>query len=240
MRALDPAALFADTFRMLRRHPMEALVLCIAGTLLATLAPALQILARLPDRPEVLMLLALVAKIPLEMYAFPRFIARADAEAVNHPSNPERGWQATFEARWLGAFLAKIGLYLAVAGGIALLVLPGLLVWAIFGWTPLRVLLRGERLPEALGASARIMGQAWTKVVPLAGLLMALYLLAALGLGLLLALVVPEPTVWQRLTHPLLWAAQAAGTALDLGLTLAFLALHQRVEPALEPTQDQG
>jgi len=77
-------------------------------------------------------------------------------------------------------------------------------------------------------------------VVPLAGLLLALYLLAALGLGLLLALVLPEPTAWQRLTHPLVCVAQAVGTALDLLLTLVFLVLHQQVEPVLqeEPTED--
>lgn len=240
MRVLDPAALFSATFRMLRRHPTEALALCAAGTLLAALAPALQLLARLPDRPEVLMLLALVAKIPLEMYAFPRFIARADAESVNHPSNTLEAWQAAFEARWLWAFLTKIALYMAVAGGIALLVLPGLLVWSIFGWAPLRVLLRGERLSEALGASARIMGRAWPQVVPLAGLLLVLYLSAALGLGLLLALAMPEPSAWHRLTHPLLWVAQAVGTALDLLLTVAFLALHQRVEPVLEEPRDSA
>lgn len=238
MRVLDPAALFSATFRMLRRHPVEALALCAAGTLLAALAPAMQLLARLPDRPEVLMLLALVAKIPLEMYAFPRFIARADAETVNHPGNTMEAWQSAFEARWLWAFLAKIGLYMAVAGGIALLVLPGLVVWGVFGWAPLRVLLRGERLSEALGASARIMGRAWPQVVPLAGLFLAFYLSAALGLGLLLALAVPEPSAWQRLTHPLIWAAQAAGTALDLLLTVGFLALHQRVEPVLEEPRD--
>lgn len=240
MRPLDPAALLSALFRLLRRHPVEALALCLVGALLAAVAPILQLQARLPERPEVMLLLALVAKVPLEMYAFPRFIARADAETVGNPANTPDSWRAAFEARWLWAFLAKTGLYLGVAGGLTLLVVPGLLLWAVFGWAPLRVLLRGEGIGDALRASARIMGRAWTRVVPLAGLLLALYLLAALGLGLLLALVLPEPTAWQRLTHPLVWVAQAVGTALDLLLTLGFLVLHQQVEPVLqeEPTED--
>lgn len=240
MRPFDPAALLSALFRLLRRHPMEAVALCLAGALLAAVAPLLQLQAHLPDRPEVLMLLALVAKVPLEMYAFPRFVTRADAETVGHPANTAEGWRTAFEARWLWAFLAKVGLYVAVAGGLTLLVLPGLLLWTLFGWAPLRVLLRGEGLGDALRASARIMGRAWTRVVPLAGLLLALYLMAALGLGLLLNLALPEPSAWQRLTHPLVWTAQALGTALDLLLTLGFLVLHQQVEPVLQEDPEQA
>ena len=51
MRPLDPAALLSALFRLLRRHPVEALALCLVGALLAAVAPILQAQVTEPQAP---------------------------------------------------------------------------------------------------------------------------------------------------------------------------------------------
>jgi len=135
MRPLDPAALFMDFARLIRQHGWRIAGLCLMGALLGIFATWLQGFAPDPERPEVALVLAFIAKLPLEMYAFPRFVMELDARRIDHPTNPLATWQDHFEARWFRAFLAKLLLYLTIGGGLSLLILPGLIVGLFFGST---------------------------------------------------------------------------------------------------------
>src|SRR5512145_1990330 len=126
----------------LLRHPLQTLGLAILMVILSLLGPILQIWAPVPDDPSVSMALAVVALVPMELYFLPRFLLFLDAEAVDHPLNPRASWKATFETRWMRAFVAKALLYLTVGAGMTCLVFPGLFLLAVFGWAPFRVLLR--------------------------------------------------------------------------------------------------
>lgn len=243
MHASATLPVLAATLRMLRRHPWEVLALAAAGALLGALAPSLQLIARLPEEPGVVLSLALVSKLPLELYLFPRFLVRADAETCGDPRNPLAGWKEAFEARWLRTFGSRLLLYLGATGGFALMVLPGLLLLGAFGWMPMRVLLRGEGLLIGARSSLAIMAKAWRPVLRASVVVFLLYMALVLGLGLALERLVPSPDAWTRLVRPAYWVGQALGCLLDLGLSLALLALYQSVEAHAETArgdQDQG
>lgn len=230
MHAPALVPILVATSRMLRRHALEVAVLGVLGALLGTLAPLLQILAHLPEEPAVVLSLTLACKLPLEGYLFPRFLARADAETCGDPRNPPEGWKAAFEGRWLRAFGARVVLYLVATGGFALMVIPGLVLLAVFGWMPMRVLLRGEGLLSGARSSLALMARSWRVVLRCALTLALLYGALALALGLGLERLLPDPSAWMRLTHPAYWAGQALGSLLDLVLSLGLLALYQAVE----------
>jgi hypothetical protein len=213
------------------QHPLQALGLALLTVVLSLLGPVLQIWGSLPDDPIVSMILALVAMIPLELFFMPRFILALDAEAMNHPQNPRDHWRTTFEARWLGASAAKALLYLLVGAASTCLLFPGLLLLAIFGWTPWRVLLRGESLKVAAKASATLMARHWPHVLLLFSVILGVYLSALLGTLWFLARFVPDPvTPWSQLTHPALWAIDFVGGLLNLWLSATCLALYHRLE----------
>lgn len=204
------------------------------GVLLSALGPLLQIMMKLPQEPITELALRAVSVLPLELYFVPRFLAQLDAETTCHARNNADQWKMNFEQRWLKAFGIRMLLYLAVGGGLAMLVLPGLLLLAIFGWAPLRVLLRGDAFLTAAKNSMTLMGKAWPWVFRAALLFLAAYLICIVGVGWSLQKLLPDPGPWQRLTHPLMWLGHFIGGLLDLLLSTSFLALYLAVEPLLE------
>jgi len=230
-RAATSLDILATGFRHLRRHPGWTLGIAALAALLSALGPLFQIKLGLADDPLTELALRGVSVLPLELYFVPRFLAQLDAETLNCPENPEDQWQARFEERWLKTFGARVLLYLACFIGLALFVVPGLAVLAVFGWMPLRVLLRGESISQAGRSSAVLMAKAWPQVLRAAMGMLALYLLLLLGIGWGLQQVLPEPTPWQRLTHPLIWVIQTLSGFMELFLSACFLALYHTVEP---------
>jgi len=215
---------------MLWRHSLQTLGLGLLTMGLTALAPLLQLRAGLPDRPIFTLAMLQVATLPLELYFIPRLMLQLDAEAINAPQNLLTDWKATFETRWLKTFGAKLLLSLIVALGASCFVFPGLLVIVIFGWMPLRVLLRGETIGEGFRESARLMARAWPRVVSVSCVVIGVFLLATLLLAAPTAKFLPEPTLQQRITHPIIWASNFGAGLLSLWISAAFLALFHRVE----------
>ena len=163
----------------------------------------------------------------------PRFLAEADAGAGAASQNPPGSGSGTSMPLAAGhggpvPALRRVGL------GLLCLVLPGLLALFAFGWAPLRVLLRGETLADAARGSLRMMVRSWRRVLPVAlgwpwstSGTCSSSSLALAGLG-------AEPTPWQRLTHPGLWAGNFIGTLLNVWSSVCFLALFRRVEAGAE------
>jgi len=225
-------------FRLLKRHPLITLGIVGLGTLLAALAPLLQIYLNLPDELLTESALGFAALIPLELYFVPRFLAHLDAESTNSPTNPVDAWKERFEDRWLKAFGTRMLLLLAVGIGLTLFLVPGLIILLAFGWAPLRVLLRGESLPVALRSSLALMVRTWPQVLRTGLFLLGGYMVFALGLGWCLLRLVPDPGPWQRLTHPLIWGGRLLSGLLDLTLSTSLLALYLAVEPALDEPKE--
>ena len=194
--------------------------------------PLLQLHAGLPDDAAVDAILTFVGLLPLELYFIPRFLICADAQSGQNPHNPPGEWRQRFEERWLRAFWGKALLALAVGIGLSLAIIPGILVLAAFGWTPLRILLRGESLVQAAKGSYRMMVRAWQRVLLSVCAMGAIYLTLIMVLSSLVELGVPDPTPQVRLTHPLIWAGNFLGSLLSLWLSACLLALYQRVEGA--------
>jgi hypothetical protein len=177
------------------------------------------------------MTLAFAVMVPFELYFMPRFILALDAEALNHSLNPRDTWKATFETRWLGASAAKALLYFAVGVGATCLLFPGLLILAIFGWTPWRVLLRGESLRAAAKASAALMAQLWPRVLLPFSAMLGVYLSAVMGAWWIQTRFLPDPvTPWIQLTHPTVWVIDFGGGLLNLWISASCLALYHRLE----------
>jgi hypothetical protein len=230
----------AKGLRFLSRHPLRVLGLALLAVLLSFLGPLLQLWASVPDTPPVSMALAVVALLPMELYFMPRFLLGLDAEALDHPQNPKETWKATFEIRWMRAFVAKAVLYATVITvGATCLVFPGLLLLAIFGWMPYRVLLRGESIKEGAKASALLMSRLWPHVLLPVSVVLAGYSLAVYGAMSFETHFIPDPaTPWIRLTHPAVWAIDFGGGLLNVWLSATFLALYHRLElygPVPEP-----
>ncbi len=221
-------ACFPEGLRLLARRPQVTLALAALGAVLGALPPVLQILAGLPDRDIVHGALAFVGLFPLEMYFVPRFLVEADAWMGGQ--EPEGGWQARFDARWVPAMVCRLVLYAAIALGMAAFLLPGIFVLTAFGWAPLRVLLRGERLGDAARGSLALMVRAWRRVIPVilavAAIFMAYLLVGSLALGSKGG----EPTAWIRLTHPGIWAVNFLGTLVNLYTSAVLLALFRKLE----------
>lgn len=216
--------------RFLTLRPGASLGIAALGMALAALSPLLQLHAGLPDEPIVDMALTFVGLLPLEMYFIPRFLIAADAESGSNPLNRPGEWRVRFEERWLRAFWAKALVAAAALLGLSLAVFPGLLVLLAYGWAPLRVLLRGEPLLQALRGSYRMMVQAWRRVLLASTAMAVLYLAAIVVLSWLVQLGVPDPVAEVRLRHPLIWAGNFLGCLLSLWLSASLLALYRRVE----------
>jgi hypothetical protein len=232
----DLASLLDGTRNLLDR-PGLSLGIGFLGMVLASLAPLLQIHAGLPDDPTAEIVLTFAAMLPLELYFIPRFLIAADARAGNDPLNLPGEWQQRFEERWLRAFWGKMVLYLAVAIGLMLVFLPGVMVLMAFGWVPLRILLRGESLGQAARGSLAMLGRTWARVLLVVSAASAVYLSCILILSFVVSLFAgAEPTAQERLTHPAVWAGNFVASLLSLWLSSCLLALFRKVE--LPPSAD--
>lgn len=242
MRTPLPSHLGAlrEGLSMLRRHPGLSLGLTLLAMFLAELAPALELAAGV--RPSLLIqpLFGFVGLLPLEMYFIPRMQAQLDGETLNHPGNPSAAWQTVFDGRWLKAFLARLGLSVAIGLGLLAFLIPGILVLTLFGWGPMRMLLRGDSILESLRWSQAAMVRHWPRVVQavLAMLLVALLYQMAAGwvLDRLLPATDPDlgPGALLRLKHPAFWVFNLLGGALNLWLSCALLALYHRLETSVQ------
>lgn len=235
----------ADGFRFLARRPGWTAGLVVLGTLLGQLGPVLELLAKAEKDPLMGMALAWAAVLPMGLYFIPRWISWLDTDLLDSPSNPGERWPALFEQRWLRAFGA--GLVVEIMGGIglALLIIPGVVVLTLAGFAPMRILLRGESFPDALRWSARAMSRHWPRIVQAA----LAILLVAFAVSLAIALAenavftrfgADGPDAWTRLKHPFAWASQALGSIAALWVSGSFLSLYQRLEHLVADAEESG
>ncbi|HEX9082321.1 MAG TPA: hypothetical protein VF768_08580, partial [Holophagaceae bacterium] len=194
--------------------------------------------AKTGRNPALQVLFGVVGLLPMMLYFLPRFQAQMDAERVGSPKNPEAAWRQTFDARWIKASGTYLLLMLFVAIGSFLFVLPGLIFLTLFGWAPLRTLLRGDSLVDSFRWSQAAMARHWPRVV-MTALAMALVWLAYLAassylLGFLFPQVNPDSPLdaWIRLRHPAFWVLGFTGSLFNLWFTAALLALYHRLEVA--------
>ena len=238
MRTPMPSHLGAlrEGLAMLFRHPLAFLGLAVLAMALAQLGPALELAAKVGPSLLIQPIFGFVGLLPLEMYFIPRMQARLDAELRNHPGNPASAWHEVFEGRWLRAFALRLGLSVAIGLGLLCFLIPGILVLTLFGWAPMRLLLRGDAPMAALKWSQAAMARQWPRIVQavLAMLLVALLYQIGAGWALdrLLPAVDPEvgPGALLRLKHPAFWLFNLLGGGLNLWLSCSLLALFHRLE----------
>lgn len=237
MRTPLPSHLGAlrEGLSLLRRHPWQFLGLALLAMLLAQLGPALELAAGAGPNPLLQPVFGFMGLLPLEMYFIPRFQAQLDADIQNTAS-----WREAFDRRWLPTFLARIALSMAVGVGVLMFIIPGIVIMTLFGWAPLRMLLRGEGFLPALKWSQAAMARHWPRIVQ-AVLAMMLVALAYQGLSLwVLERLVPSadvnlgPDVMLRLKHPAFWVFNFTSGMLNLWLSCALLALFRRLEAQVE------
>lgn len=129
---------------------------------------------------------------------------------------------------------------MAVGFGLVLLLVPGILLLALYGWAPLRMLLRGESLRSALAWSQAAMTRHWPRVVQAVLAMMLVALAYQVAAAWILDLVLPPraldlgPEALLRLRHPAFWVFNLLGGALNLWLSATLLALYWRLEQAVE------
>ncbi len=223
-------SLLWEGLKLAARHPWIALGICLLGTGLGGLAPLLMVKGQLGTNPPIESLFFFLALLPLDFYFLPRLALRLDAESNGQARNPLEMWQATFEARWLKAFAAKVLLGVVAGIGAILLVLPGLLVLFCFGWAPTRVLLRGERLGEACLGSLELMRRRWPQALMGALLVLTAGMSVEYAAAWALETHRPLATPWAELHSPFFWAAQFLGSAVSLWTSTCLLALYLRLE----------
>lgn len=210
------------------RHKIASLGIVLLGTLLAELAPWVMQRLQLPSSEFNLILFRAVCGLPLFLYAIPRFLAYLDAVHIKSPENRPEDWKAHFEKRWGRCIAAKLLLYVALSVGLSLYILPGIFMLFYWGWTPLRVLLRGETMQNALLGSVR-MARVHTRYILRAG-----FLLFFVGFGLVVGLSgLAALKGFSSDVHQLFFGAlgQLCGLWLDLG----FLALFHQTEHTQDP-----
>jgi hypothetical protein len=241
MRAPSSSHLGAlrDGLTLMGRHPALSFGLVLLAMLLAQLGPALELAAGVGPSLMFQPIFGMAGLLPLEMYFIPRLIARLDAEALNVHGNPASGWQEAFDGRWLKTFLARLGLSVVIGLGLLAFLVPGIVILTLFGWAPLRMLLRGDTLLAALKWSQAAMARHWPRIVQavLAMLLVVLAYQVAAGWALdrLLPSTDPDlgPGALLRLKHPAFWIFNLTGGALNLWLSCALLSLYQRLETSV-------
>lgn len=75
---------------------------------------------------------------------------------------------------------------------------------------------------------------AWPLVLRTVLLFLGAYLVVMVCVVSGIASMIPEPTPWQRLTHPAMWGGRLVMGLLDLALGVCLLALYHAIEPTLE------
>lgn len=238
MRTAPPSHLGAllEGYKLLLRHPAMALGLALLAMVLAQLAPALELAAGVGPSLIFQPVFGFTALLPLEMYFIPRLQAQLDAEVLNLPTNPTAGWQGLFDQRWVMTFLTRLGVSVAVGLGLLLFLIPGIVVLTLFGWAPMRMLLRGEGFVAALKGSQAAMARNWPRIIQavLALLLVALtyQMGASWAMDRLLPAMDPDlgPGALLRLKHPAFWFFNFLGGLLNLWISCSLLALYHRLE----------
>ena len=241
MRTPLPSHLGAlpEGLALFRRHPWLTLGLAVMAMVLAQLGPALELAAGVGPSLVLQATFGFAGVLPMEMYFIPRLQAQLDAETRNDPNNPATGWQEAFDGRWLQTFLARLALSVAIGLGLLMFLVPGILILTLFGWAPLRMLLRGEGLLVALKWSQAAMARHWPRIIQavLGMMLVALVyqVVASWALDRLLPAADPDlgPGALLRLKHPAFWGFNLLGGALNLWLSCALLALFQRLETSI-------
>jgi len=245
MRTPLPSHLGAllDGFKLIRRHPMLSLGLAVMAMVLAQLGPALELAAKAGPNPLLQPIFGFAGLLPLEMYFIPRLQAQLDAETLSSAGNPESTWQASFDGRWLPTFLARLGLSVAIGLGLVCFLIPGVVILTLFGWAPMRMLLRGDGLLPALKWSQSAMARHWPRIVQAVLGMMLVALAYQMSASWLLDHLLPAtdpdlgPGALLRLKHPAFWVFNLTGGAVNLWLSCALLALYQRLEAAIEPSR---
>lgn len=216
--------------RFLRERPLWTLGLSGLAMLLSAFGTWLHSRMGVVGDSSKEALLTATALLPLEMFFVPQFLAAVDAQTLNRPENPQDGWRERFEARWLRAFGTKMLLAVAISAGIILLVLPGLMIFLLFGWAPILVLLRGQRLAQAAQNSAQWMIRLWPIALASGSAILLVYVGLVLTLSVCLTAMIPEAVPLARLHHPGAWAADFIMGLLNLWFSAAFLALFHVIE----------
>lgn len=224
-----------DGFRLLVRRPAWTFGLIVLGTVLGQLGPALEIAAKTGNNPLMGMALAWAALLPMELYFIPRWISRLDADLLDDPQNASAEWPKRFDERWLRAF--GVSLIVQALGGVGLLflIIPGVILLTLLGFAPMRALLRGSRVADAMRWSTRSMARHWPRIVSVALAILIFTFAGSLALALAQNAVFARfgdagPDAWTRLKHPFMWVSQAFGATVLLWVSAAFLSLYQRLE----------
>jgi len=241
MRVPQPSHLgsLREGVALLRRHPLLSLGLAVLAMALAQLGPALELAAGAGPSLLLQPIFGFAGLLPLEMYFIPRLQARLDAEGMNTPWNPATRWRETFETRWLRTFLLRLGLSLAIGLGLLMFLVPGIIILVLFGWAPMRMLLRGEGPLPALKWSKSAMARHWPRIVQAVLAMMLVALVYQVGANWTLDRLLPAadpdlgPAAIVRLKHPAFWVFNLLGGVLNLWLSCALLALYQRLETAM-------
>jgi hypothetical protein len=218
---------------------MASLGLALLAMGLAQLGPALELAAGAGPSLLLQPIFGFAGLLPLEMYFIPRLQAQLDAESLNAPGNPAECWPETFEARWLRSFVARLSISIAIGLGLLAFLVPGIVILTLFGWAPMRMLLRGDSLVPALRWSQSAMARHWARIIQavLAMVLVALVYQvgASWALDRLLPAMDPDlgPAALLRLKHPAFWVFSLLNGAMNLWLSCSLLALFQRLEAAV-------
>lgn len=232
-----PRRMVNDLFRTFRQgaawlwaFPAWTWSLVLLGTGLQALAPWLQMQAGLPENLLVTQTLIYATTLPLTLYAMPRYVLFLDATVLNSPLNPQKNWAETFESRWVRLLGAKILVGLGVLVGFFALVIPGLMIWAAFGWAPTLVLTRGFDLKRAFRGSLRIMAVHAPKIIFTVLGATLLLLVISMGAASFLPGEDKDFTPLFRLRHPLVWVFNALETLSGVWLSATLLALFHQIE----------
>jgi len=114
-------------------------------------------------------LISIAVLFPLELYFLPRWVLAMDAFKPGESGNSKENWKQLFEERWGKVFLARILVTTAYSIGFFLCLIPGFIILLYFGWTPWRVLLRGESISTAAKAVSKSMALLWPQVIVAVG-----------------------------------------------------------------------
>jgi hypothetical protein len=123
--------------------------------------------------------------------------------------------------------------------GLNLFLVPGIVVLTLFGWVPLRMLLRGDGLVAAMRWNRAAMARHWPRIVQAVLAMMLVAMVYQVGASWILDRLLPAadpdlgPAAIVRLKHPAFWVFNLLGGALNLWLSCALLALYQRLEIAV-------
>jgi hypothetical protein len=224
---------------LLRRHPFLSLGLALLAMILAQLGPALELAAGAGPSLLLQPIFGFAGLLPLEMYFIPRLQAQVDAESRNTSWNPADSWRERFDARWLKTFLLRLGLSLAIGIGLLMFLIPGIAILILFGWAPMRMLLRGDGLLPALRWSQAAMVRFWPRIIQAVLAMLLVALLYQIGASWALDRFLPAtdpdlgPGALLRLKHPAFWVFNLLGGGLNLWLSCALLALYHRLETAV-------